>query len=54
MKWFTDTQQAEAFFKHDHHTGVWSFQPPDKHTKGSTIKQWDDQIILRILTDRPT
>ena len=51
MKWFTDTQQAEAFFKHDYHTGVWCLQPPDKHTKGFIIKQWDDQIILKILTD---
>ena len=39
MKWFTDTQQAEAFFKHDHHTGVWCLQPPDKHTKGFIIQQ---------------
>ena len=54
MKWFTVTQQAEAFFKHDHHTGVWCLQPPDKHTKGFIIKQWDDQIILKILTDWPT
>ena len=28
--------------------------PKDKHTKGFIIPRWDDQMILKIVTDRPT